>query len=156
MCRPTQCFSNPLRAPKTDPFVSHKSMSGGVSGVDATAAGGPTSPPTSEEKVRIGPEEYAYIYTRTSMVVAGRPVYRCSRGRDLDPGRLILYYSLDRWVAEVYVGDLTTVADVQRGGAPAFRAQPGADVLLSGWHEWECHKEGDEWWPASAFETTVL
>ena len=105
-------------------------------------------PPMS---LRIGPDKYRYDYTIIPGIVsAGRPVYRCCRGRDSSPAALHLYFkpSLGLWVSEGFQHEVTDASDIERGGLhsvpssrspmPAFRAV-GADVIDEGWHEWQCY-----------------
>ena len=113
----------------------------------------------SPTSLRIGPDRYQYDYSVLSgFSIAGRPVYRCSRGRDSSPAVLLLYFreSLGVWVAEGFQHEVIDVMDIGRGGEPAFRAV-NADVIVEGWHEWQSYDgRTDVWSPPSSFLTKHL
>ena len=116
----------------------------------------------SSGRFRIGPDHYGYDYQPlVGVQLGGFPVYRCVRGKDDDPARLLhLYFDVETslWHA-VSVGRTVTCGyDVLESGAPAFRAVvPHEDVRRPGAHQWQCYDAGQQiWWPASSFRTTEL
>ena len=124
-----------------------------------------TPPPQTVAQVpdrfRIGPRHYAYVYTATSLTVNGKPAYRCTRGRDEQPGKLYLVYQTHpgpHWQAVQVAGTPPTTGDaILRRGSPAFRSAFGADVRQQGSHTWQCWNDQDNsWWPGSDFHTQPL
>ncbi len=113
----------------------------------------------SPTSLRIGPDQYQYDYTVIpGFPIAGRPVYRCCRGRDTSPAALVLYFKqwLGHWVAEGFQHEVADAMDIDRGGEPAFRAV-GVDVIDEGWHEWQCYDwRTGAWCPSSSFWTKHL
>ncbi len=113
------------------------------------------SPPS----LRIGPDKHQYDYTVIpGFSIAGRPVYRCCRGRDSSLATVYLYFkeSFGVWVSEGFQLKVTDVMALERGGEPAFRSL-GTVVIDEDWHEWQSydHRSGD-WSAPSSFWTKPL
>ena len=110
----------------------------------------------SPTSLRIGPDQNRYDYTVIpGFHIAGRPVYRCNRGRDTSPAALLLYFkeSLGAWVSEGFQHEVIDVRDIERGGEPAFRAI-GTAVIEEDWHEWQSYdRRSGDWSTPSSFLT---
>ena len=107
---------------------------------------------------QIGPDHYGYVYEMTRMQVDGKPVYKCQRGRDNDPGHLFLYYDAELriWQALQMRNDPTSSVELVQWGTPAFKSvDPGDDIRVPGKHNWQAYDATTHrWWEASAFRTT--
>ena len=113
----------------------------------------------SPTSLRIGLDQYQYDYTVIPVYyTAGRPVYRCCRGRDSSPAALHLLFkeSLGAWVSEGFQHEVTDVMDIERGGEPAFRAV-GTVVIDEDWHEWQSYdRRSGDWSTPSSFLTKQI
>ena len=114
----------------------------------------------SPSSLRIGPDKHQYDYTVSpGFSIAGRPVYRCCRGRDSSLATLYLYFkeSYGAWVSESFHVEVTDVNAIERGGAPAFRSL-GTVVLREDWHGWQRydHRPGDWSSPISVWTKPLL